>query len=158
MRDLYQLGSEGGSGDLVICTITHMHIKTEVMELADRGFIDPYKMDLVARHGWNWYVREREGLFDINRPMHERILGWDGLPDYLKDSKVLSGNNLGRLALIDAIPREEDVEAFLKQEKDHMLASIKSREDAQRQAIKYLDVHEIRLAWLIILASEKKLG
>ena len=157
VRDIYSLGEDGGSGDLVICTITHMHIKEAVLATDDKGMIDPHKLDIVGRHGWNWYFRERDGLFEINRPMSKDILGWDGLPEHVCDSKVLSGNNLGRLGLIENFPDDQAVNAFLEAERAHELAGITTREDAHRQAIKHLEKHDVEHAWLVILAAESLL-
>jgi flavin reductase (DIM6/NTAB) family NADH-FMN oxidoreductase RutF len=91
-----ELSDKGGAGNLIIAEVIRMHIKPEVLD-AD-GKIDPRKMDLVGRMGGAWYCHATaENMFQLPQPMFTTI-GYDRLPDRIKNSKILSANDIGKLA------------------------------------------------------------
>ncbi|HAV54001.1 MAG TPA: flavin reductase, partial [Aequorivita sp.] len=95
VNDVIKLGTEGGAGNLVICEVVKIHIKEEI--LSDDGSIDPFKIDTVSRLGGNWYSRAKEGLFEVPKPLTTLGMGVDSLPEEIRRSKVLTGNDLGML-------------------------------------------------------------
>jgi flavin reductase (DIM6/NTAB) family NADH-FMN oxidoreductase RutF len=99
--EVKSFGKNGGAGNLVICEIIKIHIQ-EVF-LKEDGIPDQIKFDLISRLGGNWYGRSTsESLFEIPRPV--KGIGFDGLPNEIKRSKILTGNNLGMLACIEELP------------------------------------------------------
>lgn len=96
-------GTEGAAGNLVICEVVRMHIKEEILDT--EGKIDPYKIDAVARMGGDWYCRASgEALFKVPKPLEKIGIGIDQLPATLRNSKVLTGNDLGMLANVEKLP------------------------------------------------------
>lgn len=99
-----QTGNTGGAGNLVICQVLLMHVKEEVVD--DRGSsIDPFKLDAVARLGREWYCRvQGDSIFQVPRPNEKIAIGIDQLPPSIRNSKILTGNDLGLLASVEHIP------------------------------------------------------
>ena len=105
------LGSEGGAGNLIICEVLLMHIKDEILN--EQGMPDPIKADLVGRMGADWYCRANgEALFELPKPNKNMGIGYDQIPSNIKNSVVLSGNNLGRLGNIEQLPDATAVSVF----------------------------------------------
>ncbi|AEE49905.1 flavin reductase family protein [Haliscomenobacter hydrossis] len=103
------LGTEGGAGNLVICQVILIHVQEQYLDEAGR--LDTTKIDLVARMGGNWYARAfGDALFEIPKPLFTRGIGIDALPEAIRNSTVLTGNNLGRLGNIEVLPGSPEIE------------------------------------------------
>jgi len=108
VREVIELGHEGGAGNLIVSEIVMIHINENVLD--GNGVIDQKKIDLVARMGGNWYCRAHgDALFEVEKPLTTIGIGFDQMPDHVKKSKVLTANNLGQLGSIERLPTEEDV-------------------------------------------------
>jgi len=102
--EIKEMGVGGGAGNLVICQVVRMHIKDEVLN--DENKIDQRKMKLVGRLGASWYSKTDDAaLFELAQPMSP-TLGYDGLPDYVRLSDNLNGNEIGKLASLASMPDE----------------------------------------------------
>jgi flavin reductase (DIM6/NTAB) family NADH-FMN oxidoreductase RutF len=109
--NIIELGQEGGAGNLVICEILLVHIDERVLD-ANRN-IDPHKIDLVARMGGNYYCRASgPAVFEVAKPLLTRGVGVDQLPSAIRNSKVLTGNNLGQLGNVEKLPDTAEVESY----------------------------------------------
>jgi len=98
------LGEEGGSGNLVICEALRMHIDDTILDKAT-GRIDQRLLSLVARLGEDWYCAVgADNLFRVEKPNIRLGIGMDALPDAIRHSRILSGNDLGLLANVHALP------------------------------------------------------
>jgi flavin reductase (DIM6/NTAB) family NADH-FMN oxidoreductase RutF len=98
-----ETGQEGGAGNLVICEVVCMHIDDNVLD--EQGRIDPNKIDLVARMGADYYCRASgNAVFEVPKPNVSLGIGIDALPAAIRNSPVLTGNNLGILGNSTAIP------------------------------------------------------
>ncbi|MCZ8021844.1 MAG: flavin reductase family protein [Cyclobacteriaceae bacterium] len=96
-------GIEGGAGNLIICEVVLVHIANRVLDA--NGKIDPFKLDAVARMGGDWYCRANgDALFTVPKPLEKIGIGIDQLPDEIRLSKVLTGNELAMLANIEGLP------------------------------------------------------
>ncbi|MCZ8355710.1 MAG: flavin reductase family protein [Cyclobacteriaceae bacterium] len=96
-------GIEGGAGNLIICEVVLVHIAERVLD--SNGKVDPFKLDAVARMGGDWYCRANgNALFTVPKPLEKIGIGIDQLPDEIRLSKVLTGNELAMLANIEALP------------------------------------------------------
>lgn len=105
------LGAEGGAGNLIICEVLLMHLKDDILDADQR--IDPYKLDAVARMGGNWYSRAQgDSIFEIPKPLTTKGIGVDQIPDHIRNSDVLTGNNLGRLGNVEELPSVEEIKAY----------------------------------------------
>ncbi len=103
------LGTEGGAGCLIICNVLCIHVSEDVMD-ADKRRIDPYKIDLVGRLGRAYYTRASgDAVFEIVQPERPIVLGYDGLPLSIRQSEVLTGNNIAQIASLIALPPKEEI-------------------------------------------------
>ena len=111
VKDIIPLGDQGGAGHLVLCELEMMHISEKVLD--DQGRISPYKIDLMGRLGRAFYVRVNgDAIERIYQPMNQLGLGYDALPSSIKDSQVLSANNIGQLASMPEWPTEEKIHSY----------------------------------------------
>ena len=109
--EIRELGPSGGAGNLVICKILKMHIAEELLN--NEKMIDQEKIDLVARLGGDWYCRtDSNSMFEIKKPISTKGIGFDQIPKEILNSTILSGNDLGKLGGIEALPDETDVNEF----------------------------------------------
>lgn len=148
VTDIVYTGNEGGAGNLIICEVLKIHIKDDVLD-AD-GSIDQHKIDLVARAGGSYYTRARDGFFEIPKPISTMGIGVDLIPLEIRNSTVLTGNNLGMLGNIASLPSEDDVNNFAKDHPQFMgLEASKKHTFAQQ----YLDKNDIESAWKVLLQN-----
>lgn len=134
INDVIALGEQNGAGNLVIAEIKRIHIKEEILD-AD-GKIDQQKIDLVARLGGDWYCRvTAESLFKVAKPLATLGIGIDKLPHNVRNSKVLSGNDLGMLGNVEHLPTAEEIEAIRYQVnvKDILDATIGDESNRERE-------------------------
>ena len=103
VNEVISLGTEGGAGNLVICEVLKMHINEAILD-AD-GKIDPVKLDAVSRMGGNWYGRAKQGMFEVPKPLSRLGIGFDQLPETIRTSKLLTGNDLAMLANVEVLPK-----------------------------------------------------
>jgi hypothetical protein len=81
--------------------------------LDDRGRVDPHKIDLVGRLGRFYYARASgDAIYSIEQRVDRFGLGFDQLPDTIRHSAVLTGNELAQLASLSAPPTTEELAAI----------------------------------------------
>lgn len=157
IQQIIETGENGGAGNLVICEVLKMHIHQEV--IGENGYIDQQRIDLVARMGGNWYTRARPGMFEVPKPLQNLGIGVDAIPERIRTSRVLTGNDLGRLGNVEQVPSVEAVETFMRQQKSLVETLEKASEEGIHQlAKKYLEKEDPATAWKILLAKEIKNG
>lgn len=109
VENIIELGDGGGSGNLIIARVVMLHINENYLD--EKGGLDTKKLNLVARMGENWYCRASgDSLFEIPKPIRTKGIGIDNLPVWVKNSEILTGNNLGRLGNMEELPTEEAIE------------------------------------------------
>jgi len=153
VNDIISLGENGGAGNLVICEVVKIHISEKILD--ENGQIDQHKIDLVSRLGGNWYSRSNKGLFEVPKPLTTLGIGVDAIPDFVKQSPVFNGNDLGILGNIEALPTEEEIDIFVKQ--NFAVKGVLSADDVQKKhekAKQYLDNNDVNAAWKMLLAKE----
>lgn len=153
VNQIIPLGDDGGAGNLIICEVLRMHISEAVLN--ENGAIDQHKIDLVSRLGANWYSRSNQGLFEVPKPLTTLGIGVDAIPDFIKDSPVFDGNDLGMLGNIEALPTKEEVTIFVKQ--NFAVKAVLSSDDLEKQhleAKKYLVDNDVLSAWKVLLAKK----
>lgn len=112
VEQVIETGDQGGAGNLVIARIVALHIRNEYLD--DQGQLDTHKLDLVARMGGSWYCRASgDALFEIPKPLQTLGVGVDQLPQSVRNSSILTGNNLGRLGNVEQLPEESRIQAFV---------------------------------------------
>lgn len=108
VREIIETGTGGGAANLVICEVLMVHISESA--LTPDGQIDTTKLDLVGRMGGDYYVRASgNALFEVEKPLQKPAIGIDSLPVAVKNSKILTGNELGRLGSSESIPAETEL-------------------------------------------------
>ena len=112
VRQIIELGSEGGAGNLIICEVMLMHVDEKVLDEYKK--IDQKALDLVARAGGSYYSRARDGFFEIPKPLRNKGVGVSSLPESVRNSTVLTGNDLGLLGNVEQLPETADVDKFMK--------------------------------------------
>lgn len=110
VNQVIETGEDGGAGNLVICEVIHIHLDEEILD--ENGKIDPFKLDPIGRLGGNWYTRSKKALFEVEKPLQKLGIGVDALPDEIKNSSVLTGNDLGKLGNIEKIPDAGELKGF----------------------------------------------
>ncbi|MBD8487438.1 flavin reductase family protein [Echinicola sp. CAU 1574] len=111
VKEVISMGEEGGAANLVVCEIVLAHFDELILD--EKGKIDPFKLDAVARMGGNWYCRANgASLFEIEKPVKNRGIGVDQIPDKIRYSVVLTGNDLGKLGNVEVLPSEEEVNLY----------------------------------------------
>jgi len=148
VKEIVELGEKGGAGNLIICEIQLIHIKEEVLDA--QGKIDQQKIDLVARMGGNWYCRAHsDALFEIEKPITTLGIGVDTIPAEIRNSHVLSANNLGQLGNVEHLPTAEEITSF----KNSSHKKFTSREELHQYAKSLLDVNKVDEAWKVLLGN-----
>ncbi len=153
VNDVIALGNQGGAGNLIIAEVVKLHIKETILD-AD-GKIDANKIDAVARMGGNWYNRSREGMFEVIKPIKTRGIGVDALPISIKNSTILTGNELGILGNSERIPTMDEVKEYisLKVEKSFDIQT-STKENIHKQAQDMLQKGTILDAFKLLLAID----
>ncbi len=109
VRDVIETGQGGGAANLVICEILVMHVSQVI--LSENGMIDPQKIRLVGRMGGDWYCKAfGDGLFQVEKPLDKIGIGIDALPEKIRFSSLLSGNDLGKLGNLGCLPSEKEIQ------------------------------------------------
>ena len=156
VNEVIELGDQGGAGNLIICEVLRIHVKESILD--QNEMIDQHKIDLVSRMGGNWYCRaDKNSMFEIQKPITTCGIGFDELPTDIRNSSILSGNDLGQLAGIEQLPNETDVneykllelsELFLSLEEDAVQLEIEIHKRAQDLLKRNL----LEEAWLTLLS------
>jgi flavin reductase (DIM6/NTAB) family NADH-FMN oxidoreductase RutF len=157
VKQIIELGHTPGAGNLIICELLRLHINESILD--ERGHINQHKIDLVARLGGDWYCRASgPALFEVEKPLRTKGMGVDQIPERIRYSHYLTGNNLGQLGNVEVLPDQDDVEIYKKINIE--LASL-LREQIPNELIeqrahilakKYLDEGKVPEAWKILLA------
>jgi flavin reductase (DIM6/NTAB) family NADH-FMN oxidoreductase RutF len=155
VRDIIETGNQGGAGNLVICNVLLIHLEDSVLDENER--IDPRKIDLVGRLGGDYYCRANgESLFVVEKPLQKPGIGIDSLPDKIKHSKYLTGNDLGRLGNIESLPSQDEIDRFKTEFPADKSFEIQNDRDKRERAItgiaqKYLENNQVREAIRVLL-------
>jgi len=153
--EIKSLGAEGGAGNLVIAEVVRMHIDDKLLDA--NGKMDQRKIHHVARLGGDWYcVVNESNLFQVEKPNTKLGIGLDSLPLSVRNSVILTGNNLGQLGNVHELPV---IDAAY--DDDHLKQIIQyyslNPEDMEKElhlhAKKLLDEGKVREAWQVLLAG-----
>ena len=155
VKEVVETGQEGGAGNLVICEVVHLHVNEAILDEA--GKIDPFKLDPIGRLGGNWYTRSKQALFEVEKPLAKLGIGVDALPDTIKNSDVLTGNDLGKLGNVEAIPEVdnsilENDENFRSTMKPEKLKGL-SLSALHSYAHELLEENHVAQAWQVLLRA-----
>ena len=154
VNEIINLGDGGGAGNLIICEVVKIHIDERILD--ENGAVDQYKIDLVSRMGGNWYSRANKGLFEVEKPITTLGIGVDNIPLLIRKSSVFSGNDLGKLGNVEALPNDEEVSIFVTE--NFEVKGVLSSDDVDKKyelARKYIERNDIIGAWKVLLANRE---
>lgn len=153
VNDIIVLGDQGGAGNLVICEVLKIHIDERVLDENDN--IDQPKIDLVSRMGGNWYSRANAGLFQVAKPLTTMGIGVDSIPDFVRESTVFTGNDLGFLGNVESLPSTDEINIFVKE--NFAVKAVLSADDVEKQHLKakeFIEANDVLSAWKVLLAKQ----
>ena len=150
------LGNMGGAGNLVICEVICMHIDDSILN--DQQMIDQTKLQLVARLGGDWYCKvDEQSLFKVAKPNMQLGIGFDALPEGIRNSPILNGNNLAQLANVHEMPTVDPAFNDDKLKNIIQYYSINPNEmenELHHYAKQLLNEGKVNAAWQVLLADE----
>lgn len=144
------LGDSGGAGNLVIAQVVRMHIDEEILD--QDGRIDPLKIDTVARMGGNWYSRAKTGMFEVPKPLSTLGIGVDQIPEEVRLSSILTGNDLGQLGNVESLPSEVESASFMEAYHPEVLIQGNTN-DKHQLAKNYIAKGGVSEAWKVLLSK-----
>ncbi|MEI9807156.1 MAG: flavin reductase family protein [Bacteroidota bacterium] len=154
--EIKPLGTEGGAGNLVICEVLRMHIDDALAD--ENKKLDQRRINHVARLGGDWYcVVNETNLFQVEKPNTQIGIGVDSLPPAIRGSKILTGNNLGQLANVHAMPVIEPSfdDTHLKEIIQYYSINPDEMEkELHSYAKKLLQEGKVKEAWQVLLAGD----
>lgn len=158
VKQIIETGDGGGAGNLIICEIKRVHISEDVLD--EKGQIDQHKIDLVARLGGNWYARASgNALFEVAKPLTTLGIGVDALPQSIRLSSVLTGNDLGRLGNVERLPDADEVSDFIQSGRADEIcrelgySSGEMGPRAHEMAHHLLENERVEEAWKVLLSA-----
>jgi len=153
--EIKPLGTEGGAGNLVIAEVLLMHINETVLN-QDNTMIDPTKLQHIARLGGDWYCKvDSSNLFKVEKPNINIGIGVDALPESIRKSHILTGNDLGQLGNVHEMPfidpsyhddRLKNIIQYYSLNPDDM------ENELHRYAKELLEDGKVKEAWQVLLA------
>ncbi|MBI4930636.1 MAG: flavin reductase family protein [Bacteroidetes bacterium] len=148
VKEVIELGKNAGAGNLVVCEVVLIHVSESVLN--EKEFIDQQKLDLVGRLGAHWYVRASgNALFEVIKPAGMGM-GVEALPEKIRNSTVLTGNNLGQLGNVEKMPNKEEIISY----KNEHLKNISSEKEIHFIAKKLLDEGRVEDGWKTLLSLD----
>ncbi len=148
------LGTDGGAGNLVICEVLLMHVSDEILNAAGT-MIDHHKIHHVARLGGDWYCRvDENSLFEVAKPNQQLGIGFPGLPEHIRHSRILTGNHLAQLANVETLPEIEPAfhDSHVKEIVQYFSPNPEEMElELHRHAAHLLNQGKVREAWQVLL-------
>ncbi|MCX7767433.1 MAG: flavin reductase family protein [Flavobacteriales bacterium] len=160
VKEVIETGHEGGAGNLIVCEILKIHIRHDILD--EDGNIDQHKIDLVARLGKDWYCRASgAALFEVEKPLQKLGIGIDSLPDSVRTSPVLTGNQLARLGNLERLPSKQEITEFVESgrlEEVAELLELSLGEIAVRSheaAARLIDMNRVEDSLMLLLATQQ---
>ncbi len=155
VMEVKSLGEEGGAGQLVICEVMMLHIEDGLLT-PDQKF-DQTKLEHVARLGGDWYCRVTpDNLFKVPKPNVKLGIGIDALPASIRQSRVLTGNQLGQLANVHETPvilpsfGDEHVKNIVQY---FSVNPAEMEKELHNYAARLLDENKVEEAWQVLLVA-----
>ena len=135
LHDIIELGNKPASGNLILGEVIYFHVSKSILTKTDQ--IDPFKLDPIARNGGSWYTDVKKGLFELKKPKNIGV-GFDSIPDKIKNSSYLKGSELAKLASIESVPIKRNIDTD------------KSLDDLYKDCQIKISENEIEEAWQIV--------
>ena len=109
VKQIIDTGANPGAGHLIVCEVIMAHLHDAIFD--EKGTVDPHRVDLIGRLGGDWYARAQgKALFEVGRP--KTGVGVDQIPVTVRNSAILTGNDLGKLGSAVTLPTSDDLNAY----------------------------------------------
>ncbi|NML36433.1 flavin reductase family protein [Chitinophaga sp. G-6-1-13] len=155
VKQIIETGNQGGAGNLIICEPILIHINDEIFDA--KGKIDPQKIDLVARMGGDYYCRASgDAVFEVPKPNTQLGIGVDALPLSIRNSTILSGNDLGKLGNVHEMPFVDPTfdDNHLKNIiQYYSLTPDEMERELHHYAKQLLEANKVGEAWQVLLSA-----
>lgn len=152
MREMRSFGEGGASPNIAICEVLRIHIADDIVK---DGVIHPDDIDLVGRMSANFYSRASgDAIFELVQPKFELGIGYDQLPDFIKQSHIYSANNLGAFGTSQNIPSDAEVNKFIKEIQDTSFENYEASKEAFSRYQRHSDYKKMLKA--VLQLSDKK--
>ena len=158
VRQVIETGTGAGSANLIICEVLLIHVNDKVLDKT--GMIDSQKLDLVGRLGADYYVRASgRALFTLEKPASKNAIGVDSLPESVRMSNILTGNDLGRLGSLQSAPTAPEIGKYLASTVFRSISAKHSGhteriiEEVHNLAHKLIGNNEIMEALIVLLSA-----
>ncbi len=155
VKQVIETGNHGGAANLVICEPVMVHINDDVLDA--NGKIDPQLIDLVARMGADYYCRASgNAVFEVAKPNLKLGIGVDALPWGIRNSAILTGNNLGQLGnvheypVIDATFHDDHLKNIIQY---YSISPDEMEKELHTYAKQLLAENKVNEAWQVLLAG-----
>ena len=159
VNDIISLGKTHGAGNLIICEIKIIHINKNILDQNEN--IDREKLNLVGRLDDDWYCETNyNSLFKAIKPNRNLGIGVDNIPDNIKNSSILNGNDLGKLGNVEALPDSGEISKFKNNNKEvlNILNNTANDEEMGKElhvfAKKLLEDNKTHEAWKVLLIDK----
>ncbi|MBX9783294.1 MAG: flavin reductase family protein [Chitinophagaceae bacterium] len=150
------LGNEGGAGNLIICEVLKMHVDDRILN-DQQTMIDQRKLHHVARLGGDWYCKvDASNLFHVEKPNTQIGIGIDALPETIRNSNILTGNNLAQLANVHEYPVVDNTfeDQKLKNIIQYFSLNVEEMDkELHKYAKELLDAGKVKEAWQVLLTD-----
>jgi len=119
--------------------------------------MDQRKIHHVARLGADWYCKvDESNLFIVEKPNTQIGIGIDALPASIRNSRILTGNNLGQLANVHEMPVINP--SFEDDKLKNIIQYYSVNPDEMEKGIhlyakQLLDAGKVNEAWQVLLFS-----
>ncbi len=157
VREVLETGEGGGSANLIICEVLLTHVDENILD--NKGIIDPEKARLVGRMGGDYYCKAfGDGIFKVQKPLERMGIGIDCLPDHIRLSKDLTGNDLGKLGNVEVLPGKEEISIslntiLLKEFLEKLVESPEKQKQIHQFAADLLEQGKVHEALCLLLAQ-----
>lgn len=142
VTDIITLGEQGGAGHLIICEVLCMHILESVLDENNR--IDPHKIDLMGRMGRAYYVRASgSAILTLPQSQAYPVTGYPGLPDHIRQSKILTANSIGALCGLSTLPEKNEAISVIQQDENLNSYIGKSLDELHTKAQELIEGHQL---------------
>jgi hypothetical protein len=105
----------------------------------------------------HWYSRANAGLFQLPQPTTQIGIGFDQLPEDIRNSPVLTGSELAKLAGVEQLPDETSVNEYKLTELAEIFLEFEENQQELELQLHRLAGEKIRSgqvteAWMCLLA------
>jgi flavin reductase (DIM6/NTAB) family NADH-FMN oxidoreductase RutF len=152
LLEMKSYGDGGASANIAICKVLKFHVAED---LFTNGIIDPLKIDLVGRMSGDFYTRADAGVFVVEKPIGKKCIGYDQIPQHIRESEIYSANDLGKFGNSESIPSDDEVKLFIQNITDEKLEQFESSFDAFQRYHRLNDYKKMLKAALTMKENKK---